>query len=142
MTRVQFGRCGSPVAAMVVAVIIACSNPTDVCGCTPLPPGVMVVGTLTDASGAGIARAQVLLDGIPPAVPFDSPLDDDGPTLTDASGEFRERVLNWNGQLGELVLRAGVIEAGTTDTLRFRLGMARFRTGSPLDTIRVAIAIP
>lgn len=127
---------------MVIAVVIACSSPTDVCGCTPLPPSVVVVGTVTDANGAAVVGARLLFDAVPDTMSFDPPLVDDNFTVTDEDGEFADHVLNWQHAPGDLVLRAGVVEAGTTDTIRLRLGLARFRTGSRLDTVRVAISIP
>ncbi len=100
------------------------------------------MGVVTDAAGAPAAGSRVLLDAVSPTMSFDPPLTDHSLTITDAEGEFSARVHEEEGHLGELALRAGVIKAGTTDTLRFRLGMARFRTGSALDTIRVAITVP
>src|SRR5688572_14609906 len=128
--------------ALAIAIAIACSSPTDVCGCTPLPPGVIVVGTVTEPSGAPVVGARLLFDGVPETMSFDPPLDDDDITVTDARGEFSKRVLNWDYPTNELVLRAGVIRAGTTDTVRLRLGVATFRTGSRIDTVRVAMSIP
>ena len=142
MPRLNVRRQRTPLGALAIAIVVACSSPTDACGCSPIPPGVIVVGTVTDASGAPVVGAQLLLDGIPDTTTVEPPLADDGRTFTDETGEFTERVLSRNYLAGELILRAGVIEAGTTDTVRLRLGRARFRSGSPLDTLRVAISIP
>lgn len=142
MPRLEARRHGTPLAALTIAVVIACSSPTDVCGCTPLPPGVVVVGTVTDASGAAVVGARLLFDGVPETMSFDPPLIDDDFTVTNDEGEFADRVLNWKYAESDLVLRAAVIEAGTTDTIRLRLGPARFRAGGTLDTVRVAISIP
>ena len=142
MMRLDARRHGTPLSAMAIAVVIACSSPTDVCGCTPMPPSVVVVGTVTDASGAAVVGARLLFDGVPEAMAVDPPLIDFDFAVTDQEGEFADRVLNWEYAMTELVLRAAVVEAGTTDTIRLRLGPARFRTGARIDTIRVAISIP
>lgn len=142
MRRIPPFRRGAPVAAMAVAVVIACSTPTEVCGCSPPIPAVIVEGTVTNASGAAVAGARVLFDGVAPEMASDPPLSDWLTTVTDAEGEFSGRAYSRGGQSGQLVLRAGVIKAGSTDTLRFRLGLANFHSGTPFDTIRVAIAIP
>ena len=127
---------------MVVAVVIACSSPTDLCGCSLPLPTVMVEGTVTDASGAAVVGARLLFDGVPQEMSFDPPLQSGMLIFTDAEGEFSGRAQTNGIHSGELALRAGVIEAGTTDTLRFRLGLVRFRDRTPFDTIRVAITIP
>ena len=142
MTPSVLQRRRTPLCALAIAIVIACSSPTDVCGCTPLPPGVVVVGTVTAPSGAPVVGARLLFDGVPEAMSFDPPLEDDEITITDERGEFSKRVLNWDYATNDLVLRAGVIRAGTSDTVRLRLGVARFRTGSRLDTVRVAISVP
>lgn len=142
MTRFNTRRHGTPVAALTIAVVIACSNPTDVCGCTPLPPGVVVVGTVTDGSGAAVVGARLLFDGVPATMSFDPPLVDHDFAVTDGEGAFADRVLNREYAMSELILRAGVVEAGSPDTIRLRLGPARFRTGGRHDTVRVAISIP
>ena len=141
MARFNVRRHGTPVGAFAIAIVVACSNPTTVCGCSPIPPGVVVTGAVTDASGAPVVGARLLFDGIPDTTTVEPPLEDFSLTVTDEDGEFMKYVLNERYFPGELILRAGVIKAGTTDTLRLRLGRARFFSGTP-DTVRVAISIP
>ena len=142
MPRLEARRHATPLAALTIAVVVACSNPTDVCGCTPLPPGVVVVGTVTHASGAAVVGARLLFDAVPETMSFDPPLIDHDFTFTDDEGEFADRVLNREYVESDLILRAAVVEAGTADTIRLRLGPARFRAGGRIDTVRVAISIP
>ena len=141
MTRLDLRRRRMPPGALAIAIVVACSTPTGVCGCSPIPPGVVVTGTVTDASGAPLAGAQLLFDAVPDTMTVEPPLNDFGLTVTDEEGEFTERVHNSTYFHSELILRAGVIKAGADDTLRLRLGRTRFRTGSALDTVRVAISI-
>ena len=43
-------------------VAIACSTPTGICGCTPVPLGVTVSGRVTDPSGAPVRTAFIVAE--------------------------------------------------------------------------------
>lgn len=131
---------------VTLAGIAACLTPTDSCGCSPPPPSdaqVVVVGMVTDMVGAPVVAARVAFDGVPPTMSIDPPIAPNAPAaVTDADGRFATRAVTRYAP-GEQVLRAAVVRAGSTDTVRRRLDVADFRSpGSSLDTVRLTLAVP
>ena len=125
------------------AALIACSTPTGmVCACPPSRSILAVVGTVRDAGDAPVAGARVYFDAVPAGIPessrFYTPL---GVAQTDAAGAFGSLLYNLFGSAQEL--RANVVRAGSTDTLRFNLGAFAFRSERERpDTLRTTIRLP
>lgn len=128
-------------AATVMAV--ACTNPGEVCGCTPPPASVVVKGRVTDAAGAPVAGARLALDLVPATMSADPYLYFIEPVTTASDGAFVARAYTDFGP-GEMSLRAGVVRAGTTDTVRVRLAPTVDFTGqrNPPDIVDVVVALP
>ena len=128
-------------AAVAAAVLLACTLPTDACGCTPARSWVFVIGTV-DAAGAPVSGARVYLDGASPATAAAMPVYV-GPypdATTDAAGAFRAPAYSM-GAPGTLALRAAVVRPGAADTVRLAAGTALFRLERP-DTARVTLHLP
>src|SRR5690349_16363693 len=125
------------VALAVVA--IACTNPTGDCSCTPLTARVIVRGEVLDAGGAPVRGARVALDGVPASLSVDPPGTWGSTVLTGVDGRFRTYAgtsYTGTGIGSELALRAVVVRAGSSDTVRLRPGMARFRDAA-FDSVHV-----
>ncbi len=127
---------------MLAAAVISCSTPTQMCGCPPARSAVFVIGAVVDAGGRPVADARLALDGVPPERAADFPQGGFGGTRSDAVGEFR--TLAYSGFApGMLELRAAVVRPGTADTVRLRLGPARFRDEDDRpDTVRASLRLP
>ena len=125
--------------AATTVIAAACIDPTDACGCSPPPPSVVVRGRVLDAADAPVAQARVVVDGVPGTISLDPPMFINVSATTDANGAFVTRAYSRYGS-GEMTLRAAVVRAGTTDTVRVRLGTnARF--GGAPDTVDVTVRL-
>ena len=124
------------------AALIACSTPTGMCGCPPMRSRLAVVGMVRDAGDAPVAGARVYFDAVPEGIPeharFYAGL---GVAQTDAVGTFSSLLYSMFRSAQEL--RANVVLAGSTDTLRFNLGASAFRLENERpDTLRTTIRLP
>ena len=128
--------------AALAVIALACSTPTDVCGCPPARSAVVVAGTVADAAGAPVAGARILLDAVPLTLSSEPPIAYSIVPVTDAAGAFAGRAYSlWADD--EQALRAAVVRPGTADTVRLRLGAATLRPEhGRLDTVRVALRLP
>ena len=129
--------------AAVTAIAIACTGPTDACGCSILPPAAVVTGRVIDAADAPVAGARVALDGVPVTMSAEPSFIFFGdPAVTGADGRFVTRA-HARFDDGELALRAAVVRAGSTDTVRVRVGTtARFGGAGAPDTVDVTVRLP
>lgn len=131
-------------AVAFVGATLACSIPTDLCGCPPARSAVFVRGTLTDADGAAIAGARVYLDGVPESQASASPIyvSGAGDAQTDAAGAFRGLAYSIYAP-GPLSLRAAVVRPGLPDTVSLAAGVANFRYERDRpDTVSVSLRLP
>ena len=121
----------------------ACHSPTDSCGCDPPLRAVVVAGRVVDASGASVPNARVAADGVPRTMSFDAPVQVHRlAATTGPNGDFVVRAYSGFGE-DTLALRAMVVRAGAADTVKVRLGDARFRDErGKLDTVRVTVHLP
>ncbi|MBA3889104.1 MAG: carboxypeptidase regulatory-like domain-containing protein [Gemmatimonadaceae bacterium] len=142
MIRWTFTRM-SRFALVGVGATLACSIPTDLCGCPPARSAVYVRGTLTDANGLAIAGARVYLDGVPTGTTADLlALNGFGASQTDADGAFRGLAYSMFSP-GPLALRAAVVRPGLPDTVRLAAGLATFRYERDRpDTVSVDLRLP
>jgi hypothetical protein len=46
-------------AGAALGVLAACTNPFELCGCTLVPPDLVITGTVTTAAGAPVAGATI-----------------------------------------------------------------------------------
>jgi hypothetical protein len=122
---------------------VACSIPTDACGCSPARTSVYVIGTLVDAAGTSVVGARLAFDGVAttgPGSDFALYVGTGSDAQTDGSGAFRGMAYSTFAP-GALQLRVGVIRPATADTFRLSAGTATFRLDRP-DTVRVALRLP
>lgn len=127
----------------MASLVVACSTPTELCGCSIARAAVVVKGTLHTEAGEPVPGVQVNFDGVPATMSADPPMALDHPATTDAQGAFTTLAFSVFGS-AEQTIRAVVIGAPHADTLRLRTGaMGAFREGSAtLDTVRLALRIP
>ena len=127
-------------AATVLAV--ACTDPTEVCSCSIPLPSAVVTGRVIDGADAPVVGARVAFDGVLATMSSEPAFLLPGdPAVTDAAGHFITRAFG-HAASGELALRALVVRAGSTDTVRLRTGAtARFGSSVP-DTVDVTLALP
>ena len=132
---------------LAAIIVVACSVPTDVCGCPPtLPWLVRVSGSVASASAASASGIQIAATAVRGACPV-SPnapeirLPVSGP-LVDSTGLVR----NWLAGAGpdtaciRVVARRTV--AGRLDSLVSPRVTTVFRQNDPLDSIRVEFRFP
>ena len=129
--------------AFTAVMAVACTGPTEVCGCSPQPEILVVTGHVTDAADAPVAGARVAIDAVPATFSSEPPFPFERPATTGADGSFAIEVFDYYGA-PELALRAGVVRAGTTDTVRVRLVtmVAADAGGSMPDTVNVTLKLP
>lgn len=143
MSRALISRV-SRAALAAVAATLACSIPTDVCGCPPARSTVFVRGTLTDAAGRAVAAARLYFDGVPVSQPaaYTVYVGGQGDAQTDAGGAFRGLAYSAHSP-GSLALRVGVVRPGLPDTVRLAAGEANFRSERDRpDTVSVNLRLP
>ena len=133
--------------ALTALLVMACSIPTDVCGCPPtLPWMVRVTGTVTSASaiyssstdiGATSARGACPA----PANARETRLQVSGP-LVDSTGRIR----NWLAGAGPDTVCIRVVArrtvAGRIDTVLSPRATVVFRQNDPLDSLRIDFRFP
>jgi hypothetical protein len=129
--------------AAVTVIAVACTNPHEACGCDPMPPLVVVAGRVTDAAGKPVANARVAIDAVPATFSSEPAFAFDHVATTATDGSFVTRAFQHYSD-GEMALRATVVRAGTTDTVRVRVGAAvRFSEGRSVpDTVSVTVELP
>ena len=125
----------------VALVVAACTTPTDVCGCSIPPYSVPVVATVVDAADVPVAGARVALDGVPPTMSADPRFFLNYLRDTDEAGVVATRAYS-TFTLADQALRAMVIRAGSTDTLRVRLAGTATFSREDADTVRVTVRLP
>jgi hypothetical protein len=131
-------------AVACVGATLACSIPTELCGCPAARSTVFVRGTVTDAGGVEIAGARVYLDGVPASQASANPIYVSGPgdAQTDAADTFRGLAYSVYAP-GSLALRAAVVRPGLPDTVRLAAGAANFRHERDRpDTVSVDLRLP
>ena len=131
--------------ALVTAVAVACTDSPTACGCSLVPPTVVVTGRVIDASDAPVANARVGLDAVPATFSSEPPLQFVNMATTRSDGSFVVRARNATIEgNSEMALRAGVVRAGTTDTVRVRVAAGlRWVAGLPQpDTVNVTVKLP
>ena len=135
----------SPIRALAVVGLVtaACNSPTADCGCLPPLRAVVVTGRVVDASDAPVANARVAADGVPRTMSYDGPIQVYRlAATTGANGEFVVRAYS-AFDADTLALRAMLVRPGTADTVKVRLGDARFPDErGPLDTVHVTVQLP
>lgn len=120
-------------------ISIACSTPTEGCGCSPSRSATEVVGTLKDALGSPLTNHLIVFEVKPEAYPN---LPSPAVTIarTDSTGAFAKRV--YGISLGRHNIIARVVRA-SQDTVNIPVGSATFTyEGSGSDTLRVALRLP
>ena len=121
-------------------LVVACTNPSDVCGCSIVPANVVVTGRVIDQADAPVAGARVSFDGVPLNRSVEPPFRPREAAITDATGAFRGRAYSQYPD-DEQAVRAAFVPAGSSDTIRLRIGTGRFRL--PLvDTVHVTLRLP
>jgi hypothetical protein len=131
-------------ALACLGATLACSIPTDVCGCTPARSIVFVRGTLTDAGGTPVAGARLYFDGVPAGQSTSYRVDVRGPgdAQTDATGAFHGLVYS-SYSPGPRRLRAAVVRPALSDTVSLSAGTAGFRNERERpDTVLVILRLP
>lgn len=132
--------------AAATVVTAACTIPNEACGCSLVPPTVVVTGRVTDAVDAPVANARVALDAVPATLSSEPPFHFAEVATTGSDGSFVVRARNATVEgNGEMALRAGVVRAGTTDTVRLRVAASlRFVAGRSVpDTVKnVTVKLP
>lgn len=127
--------------AVSAVMAVACAWPTDACGCTPPPPvAAIVTGRVTTAADAPVARARVAIDVVPATFSSEPAFDFGSAITTRSDGSFVARPRTFYGTR-DLALRAAVVRAGTTDTVRLRLAATVRFDGTP-DTVAVTVKLP
>jgi hypothetical protein len=129
------------VAGVALGMVgVACDFSRPICGCTPSFYGAFVAGTVTDASGAPVANAPIMLIGTnvaqsfnPPSTPYE------GLQKTTAEGKFATEVMGM-GDLQEI--RVAVYPPGRSVVVA-SAGSASFHLNSfGSDTVKVSITLP
>jgi len=131
--------------AFGVMAILACSAPTEVCGCSPARSVVLVRGTLLDTSGQPVAGARLHFDAVRRPTTRPDPEQFIGPradATTDSVGAFRATVYSYFMPTG-LELRAAVVRPGVLETVRLHVGPVPFRNDRVRpDSIRITLRLP
>ena len=135
------------VVIIAAGVLLACSMPTEmVCGCPPAVSIFIVTGEVRNRDGAlvqgAVIESAALLATSSDTVGARSELVSGSPTRTDASGVFRARLLSASAP-GALRLRVRVVSNANRDTTPAFAGLVRFAgQGTPIDSLRLSVAIP
>lgn len=130
--------------AGVGTAIVACSIPTDVCGCPPARSAIIVRGELRDQNNSPLVNVRLALDGIPRHNPrYDSlPVTDEHRVRTNADGTFRAVVYSAFAP-DTLQLRLAIVPEGSTQAPPFAVILARFRLeGTLSDSITKIFIVP
>jgi hypothetical protein len=131
-------------AAALSAVVVACSMPTDACGCTPARSAAIVRGVLLDRDGQPLPNARLGLDGIPRGnARLDSlPVSAFAVARTNADGSFR--VVVYSGFSPDtLLLRIALMpDTVTTAPAIFRTLLRFRREGEQSDSIVSTVRVP
>ena len=145
-TLVSFFRPRS-VVIIAAGVLLACSIPTEnVCGCPPAVSTFMITGEVRNRDGAlvqgAVIESAARLATSADTVGARSELVSGSPTRTDASGAFRARLLSASAP-GALLPRVRVVNNANRDTTPAFAGLVRFAgQGTPIDSLRLTVALP
>lgn len=127
---------------LTVVLAVACTGgPTDLCGCSQVPPHAVLYGRVTDPAGAPVQNALVTAENGPAGCA--EPLEK-SQMRTAADGSYRAMVFAYDRGPGPI----GCIRAFATppeeialrgsDTIPFAV---RFDTGMPRDSARVDLVL-
>jgi hypothetical protein len=126
---------------IVGLLAVGCIDPTAACSCTLTAPTVVVTGRVIDQADAPVAGAHVRFDGVPLNRSVEPPFRGGESATTDATGAFMARASSQYPD-DEQAVRAAIVPASSSDTIRLRVGAGRFRLPEHLDTVRVTIRLP
>ncbi len=128
-------------AAFPLALLLSCSNPTDICACSPLSPTGVLHGYVASPEGPPVAGARVIAEvGLPGCTGGFRKL---GETHSAADGSYRATVYADHSVLPGACLRARA-EPPTGSTWREsepKPFAMRFSVGEPQDSVRVDLAL-
>jgi len=129
-------------AGASLALLLSCL-PTDICGCSPIPPAVMVLTTVRDAAGGPVAGALITVEG---TLSFASDVCDPmvlgqplANSTTRADGTTSERVFSSGDRCIRVIAQMPPPSSLKPDTVA-RSNVA-FRSADPLDTVRVELVL-
>ena len=136
-------RVGVFVTAAFVA--IACTMPTDMCGCPPtLPWSALASGRIRSAGGQRIADATITAMGSRGACPsaaMEARLRVGGPPV-DSSGSYRVGLIGAAADTLCVRLVARRTLAGRADSLLSARYTIALRQNAPFDSLRVEFVFP
>ena len=131
-------------AGASLALLLSCL-PTDICGCSPIPPAVMVLTTVRDAAGGLVAGAVVTVKGtMSSAVDVCDPLVLGQPlakSTTLADGTTRERISSSGDREHCIRVIAQMPPPSSLKPDTVARANVAFRSADPLDTVRVDLVL-
>lgn len=124
------------------AVVVACSLPTEMCGCPPTRSGVLVKGLVVYQDGSPVRNAQIAIDGIPRnTTVFDTIPVSPSTDRTDSLGRYRAIAFSVAGADTQR-LRIAVMLDPSQRVLPMSVTLARFRTDGKLDSVVRNFSVP
>lgn len=133
------------VVAGIVAVIAACSSPTEMCACPPSRTAVYVRGTLLARNGTPVPNARLGVDAVPRGNgAFDAmPVPAGGTILTTSDDGMFAGIVYSMFAPDSLHLRFAVLPEGSGAARPSTVLLARFRAERDrIDTVGVAVRLP
>lgn len=99
-SSLRFSGRSIPWTGVVVAVLLACTSPTDTCGCSPAPLVALAVGEVTDPTRTAVAGATIRAElATPGCATTQANL---GTGVSDTAGQYRvDLALYSSGSLGD-----------------------------------------
>lgn len=131
----------STLVATGLGVALACSTPTEGCGCSPSYTTLAITGTFQDALGAPLANTDFVIEATPNPNPTGGYLILANARTDTAGGFVRQLVSGYPPPT--FTFYARLIRSAPQDTVRVLMGPATFsHLGTPEDTLRVALRMP
>jgi hypothetical protein len=133
--------------ALTALVVVACSIPTDVCGCPPtLPWMVRVAGTVTSASATTASKTAIGATAVRGACPALATVPETRLQVSGPGVDSIGRIRNWLAGAGPdtMCIRAVARRtvAGRIDSVLSPRATAVFRQDDPLDSLHFDFRFP
>lgn len=124
------------------AAVVACSLPTEMCGCPPTRAGVLVKGVVSYPDGSPVRNAQIAIDGIPRnTTVFDTMPVSMSTDRTDSLGRYRAIAFSI-ASADTQRLRIAVMLDPSKRVLPMSATLARFRADGKLDSVVRNFSVP
>jgi hypothetical protein len=124
-----------------LALLVSCASPTIVCGCLPDRTHAVVYGAVTDASGAPVQDATIVLQLFEPGCATgEHPVLDGRSSAVSASGEYRLRPFTWAGS-GLACVRVSASAPGAAEAVVVQTGIIFRPELQRPDSVRIDLRV-